>query len=93
MTRTHKSAPRRAAGALVLTLAGLLAPAALLAPLALPTPALAQPPVDPANEPPKPPTPGKPDKPPILLSYIVMALLVAAALGANLIPAKRGHQD
>lgn len=41
----------------------------------------------------RPPTPGKQDVPPTLRSYMLLGLLVAAAVGANTIPSKRGHQD
>jgi len=40
-----------------------------------------------------PPTPGKIDKPPTVWNYLTMILIVAAVVGANLIPSKRGHQD
>jgi len=40
------------------------------------------------------PTPGKlDDKVPVIIPYAIMLLLAAAAIGANLIPSKRGHQD
>jgi hypothetical protein len=41
----------------------------------------------------RPPTPGKQDVPPTIRSYMLLGLLVAAAVGANTIPSKRGHQD
>lgn len=41
-----------------------------------------------------PPRPGKADdSAPIVLTYLVGILLIGAAVGANLIPSKRGHQD
>lgn len=40
-----------------------------------------------------PPRPGKADDPPVVTTYGIMILLVAAIIGANLIPTKRGHQD
>lgn len=39
------------------------------------------------------PSPGKLDEPPIIIPYAILLLLAAAAIGANLIPSKRGHQD
>lgn len=39
------------------------------------------------------PSPGKVDDPPVILPYAFLLLLGAAAIGANLIPSKRGHQD
>ncbi|MCW5768441.1 MAG: hypothetical protein KIT19_07135 [Phycisphaeraceae bacterium] len=41
----------------------------------------------------RPPSPAKQDDPPTIRSYFLLALLVAAAVGANCIPSKRGHQD
>lgn len=41
----------------------------------------------------RPPAPTKQDDPPLLRSYFLLAALVAAAIGANCIPSKRGHQD
>ena len=41
----------------------------------------------------RPPAPPKQDTPPIVMSYLLLAILVAAAVGANTIPSKRGHQD
>ena len=76
------------ASALALT---LRAPACLMAPaMAQQTPA-----TDPnaAPKPPAPPTPGKPDEPPVVMNYLVMILIIAMVVGANLIPSKRGHQD
>jgi len=41
-----------------------------------------------------PPRPGKADdSAPIVMTYLVGILLLGAAVGANLIPPKRGHQD
>lgn len=48
------------------------------------TPALAQ------QSPPRPA--GEPSSP-MWLYYIVLAVLVAATVGASVIPSKRGHQD
>lgn len=42
---------------------------------------------------PRPPVPTKEDKPPIIMNYLTMVVLGAIAVGANLIPSKRGHQD
>jgi hypothetical protein len=69
--------------------------AACLAVAGVASSALAQPAPDP-NAPPKPPAPptlGKPDEPPTVMSFLVMVLIIAAVMGANLIPSKRGHQD
>lgn len=41
----------------------------------------------------RPPTPPKQDTPPTIRSYAILGLLIAAAVGANTIPSKRGHQD
>jgi len=41
----------------------------------------------------RPPAPPKQDTPPVIMSYMLLAVLVAAAIGANTIPSKRGHQD
>lgn len=41
----------------------------------------------------RPPAPAKQDDPPTIRSYFLLALLIAAAAGANVIPSKRGHQD
>lgn len=41
----------------------------------------------------RPPTPPKQDVPPTIRSYMLVAILIAAAVGANTIPSKRGHQD
>jgi len=40
-----------------------------------------------------PPTPGKPDEPPVVMNYLTMLIILSAAIGANMIPSKRGHQD
>ncbi len=41
-----------------------------------------------------PPRPGKPDdSAPVITTYLLGVMLLAAAVGANLIPPKRGHQD
>jgi len=40
-----------------------------------------------------PPTPKKADAPPILWSYLVLIIILAAVVTANMIPSKRGHQD
>ncbi len=40
------------------------------------------------------PTPGKlDDNVPVVVPYAILLLLAGAAIGANLIPSKRGHQD
>ncbi len=40
------------------------------------------------------PSPGKVDENvPIVIPYAILLLLAGAAIGANLIPSKRGHQD
>ncbi len=45
-------------------------------------------------EPVSPPRPGKADdSAPVVMTYLVGIVLLAAAVGANLIPPKRGHQD
>lgn len=42
----------------------------------------------------QPPSPGKEDESrPIFAQYLVLVAIVGAAVGANLIPSKRGHQD
>ncbi len=41
----------------------------------------------------RPPTPFDQPGPPSALNYIALALIVAACVGAALIPSKRGHQD
>lgn len=41
----------------------------------------------------RPPAPTKQDAPPIITSWFLVALLGGGAIGANLIPSKRGHQD
>lgn len=41
----------------------------------------------------RPPTPGKPDDPPVIMNYLSLVVIIAAVVGANLIPSKRGHQD
>ena len=71
-------------------------------------PALAQQPADPGGlglggglqddaapkEMPRPPIARKSDpKPPVLWNIGAFVLIVAAVLGANMIPSKRGHQD
>ena len=41
-----------------------------------------------------PPRPGKADDTgPVIMTYLAAILLFAAAVGVNLMPAKRGHQD
>ncbi len=41
-----------------------------------------------------PPRPSKEDNNrPILMNYLVFLVILAAAVGASCIPAKRGHQD
>ncbi len=41
-----------------------------------------------------PPRPGKADdSAPLVMTYLVGIVLLGAAVGANLIPPKRGHQD
>lgn len=70
--------------------AGILA-LPLAAALWVATPALAQP--NKQQGAPTPPTPKQPDDPPIIMNYLVMVAIVAAILGANAIPSKRGHQD
>lgn len=70
------------AGLLALPLAALLSAA---------TPAQAQP--NKQQGAPSPPTPKQPDEPPIIMNYLVLVAIVAAILGANAIPSKRGHQD
>ncbi len=55
-------------------------------------PALAQP----RGQPPpvlQPPTTTLDEKPPKLRNYFVLVLIAAGAIGACLIPSKRGHQD
>lgn len=63
--------------------------------VALPSPAAAQVKSDPnANKGPiKPPIAKKADADPILWNIFAMILVIAAVVGANLIPSKRGHQD
>jgi hypothetical protein len=41
----------------------------------------------------RPPPPPKEENPAVFVQYLVMVLIGAAAIGANLIPSKRGHQD
>ena len=41
----------------------------------------------------QPPVPGKPDEPPVIMNYLTMLIILSAAVGANMIPSKRGHQD
>lgn len=45
------------------------------------------------DERPRPPTPGKKDSPTTLLYYGIAVVLLGLIVGANAIPAKRGHQD
>lgn len=41
-----------------------------------------------------PPRPGKADESaPVVMTYLLGFVLLGAAVGANLIPPKRGHQD
>lgn len=42
---------------------------------------------------PKAPTAKVPDSPPVLMSYLFLIVIVGGAVGAALIPSKRGHQD
>jgi len=42
---------------------------------------------------PTPPTPSKADEPPAIMSFLLLAVLVGAIVGANLIATKRSHQD
>lgn len=42
---------------------------------------------------PKAPTAKIPDNPPVLMSYLFLIVIVGGAVGAALIPSKRGHQD
>ena len=42
---------------------------------------------------PKAPTAKIPDSPPVLMSYLFLIVIVGGAVGAALIPRKRGHQD
>jgi hypothetical protein len=75
-----------------LTLPVVLAVAGALAVLALP--ALAQFGSTDAPTTLAPPRPGKPDdSAPVVMTYLVGLVLAAAAIGVNLIPSKRGHQD
>lgn len=39
------------------------------------------------------PSPTKEEDPGVLMQYFALIVLVGAAVGANLIPSKRGHQD
>ncbi|MBL8762087.1 MAG: hypothetical protein JNL50_12375 [Phycisphaerae bacterium] len=43
--------------------------------------------------PPKAPTAKIPDNPPVLMSYLFLLVIMGGAVGAALIPSKRGHQD
>ncbi|MBX3409849.1 MAG: hypothetical protein KF859_08175 [Phycisphaeraceae bacterium] len=45
------------------------------------------------TEPLRPPVPGKPDQPMLIMNYLIMVVIIAVVVGANLIPSKRGHQD
>jgi hypothetical protein len=69
--------------------------AVLVMPVAVVPVAWAQQPAADANapKPPAPPTPGKPDEPPVVMNILTMVIIIAAVVGANLIPSKRGHQD
>jgi hypothetical protein len=40
-----------------------------------------------------PPTPSKQDNPTLILYYVLALVIVAACVGAMLIPSRRGHQD
>ncbi len=39
------------------------------------------------------PAPSKEEDPGVLMQYLALIVIAAAAVGANLIPSKRGHQD
>lgn len=39
------------------------------------------------------PAPSKEEDPGVLMQYLALVVIAAAAVGANLIPSKRGHQD
>lgn len=39
------------------------------------------------------PSPSKEESPAIVMQYFALIVIAAAAIGANLIPSKRGHQD
>lgn len=41
----------------------------------------------------RPPQTTSIDKPPTIRNYLVLGLLAAAVIAANMIPSKRGHQD
>lgn len=41
----------------------------------------------------KPPPPTKEDNPPYIFPMLLMVVILAGCVGANLIPSKRGHQD
>jgi hypothetical protein len=42
----------------------------------------------------KPPTPGREDTSrPLVMTIVAGLVIVASVIGANMIPAKRGHQD
>jgi len=59
-----------------------------------PAPASAQFSSDGAIEPVSPPRPGKADdSAPVMMTYLLGILLLGAAVGANLLAPKRGHQD
>jgi hypothetical protein len=67
---------------------------AVLAATTMTTPAVAQQRNRPAAEVRiNPPTPKKADKPPTVWSYLVLIIILAAIVTANVIPSKRGHQD
>ena len=41
----------------------------------------------------RPPTPAREEKAPTILMMLMSAVLIAAVVGASVIPSKRGHQD
>lgn len=41
----------------------------------------------------RPPTPSQTAEPPIITTYLLLAVLVAAGLAVQALPSKRGHQD
>lgn len=41
----------------------------------------------------RPPLPQKQDKAPFIFPWLLVAVLVGGAVGVNMIPSKRGHQD
>ncbi len=41
----------------------------------------------------RPPVPSQTAEPPIITTFLVIAVLVAVGLGAQALPSKRGHQD